>query len=154
MTRRTRRKSMRPTVVAARHSEELTPATWVNTMAPRPTAPMSITPGLTTGTQRAITAKPETNLTSGLCACLGRVDSDPISNRTTTEQTVWNMKNIDQCLSFSGWGSKLFLTSLVCVYGLTAYGQGTVFFNNIGAPGAITNSLTGQRAETGSTFIV
>src|SRR6266852_4347248 len=32
--------------------------------------------------------------------------------------------------------------------------QGSVFFSNFGAPGAITNSLTGQRAEAGTTFSV
>src|SRR5216683_354210 len=32
--------------------------------------------------------------------------------------------------------------------------QGTVIFSNIGAPGAIANGLTGQRAEVGTTFSV
>src|SRR5712692_3078843 len=32
--------------------------------------------------------------------------------------------------------------------------QGSVVFSNAGVPGAITNSLTGQRAEAGTTFSV
>src|SRR5712692_786683 len=64
------------------------------------------------------------------------------------------MKNNDRSLCFSGWRSKLLLMSLLCVCGLSAYGQGTVFFSNFGAPGAITDSLTGQRAEVGTTLSV
>jgi hypothetical protein len=50
--------------------------------------------------------------------------------------------------------SKLLLLSVFCVIGPRLYGQGTVYFSNIGAPGAIINSLTGQRAEAGTSFSV
>src|SRR5713101_348210 len=64
------------------------------------------------------------------------------------------MKNNDRSHYFSGWRVKLLLMSLFCAYGHSAYGQGTVVFSNVGAPSAITNGLTGQRAEAGTTFSV
>jgi hypothetical protein len=54
--------------------------------------------------------------------------------------------------------SRVFFSMLFLFVGLTlprcGRGQGTVYFTNAGAPGAVRNGLTGQGAEAGTTFSV
>ena len=64
------------------------------------------------------------------------------------------MKNPLHFLFPFGSASKLLAFCASCLAGLTVFGQGTVLFSNLGAPGYVINSLTGQRAESGTTFTV
>jgi hypothetical protein len=64
------------------------------------------------------------------------------------------MKNLPHSLYSLPPVSRLSVFCVFSLFVLKLHGQGTVAFQNIGVPAAVTNRLTGERAEVGTTFSV
>jgi hypothetical protein len=64
------------------------------------------------------------------------------------------MKSALRLLDHCRLGKKIFVLCTLCLCEIRLWGQGTVYFSNQLIPPGIVNSLTGERAEAGTTFSV